>query len=274
MRFVEEKVPIRIFHFSVDSRYRDVELYPSLSQYVVNIPTPFKNVVRVELVSAIYEKYGTENYLNVHIDELGGNLESNNNGIVGVFTQLPLIHPLNLYSSDQFRSVRVFERPLAKLGRLSIRFRSPDGEEYPMQDHLMRFEVHCCKDSSWLQSRGAGLDLFSEYANVYLPEKAKDFALPATPMMMPAAPPAGGASSVSPSSSSFFPGGGGSRSSEVIDPFRGGSVAAVAPTSAHNHHHQQHQRQRRPPPPSINHATSTSAQIRGNGNGSSPVFYK
>lgn len=248
MKFVEEKVPIKVHNYAVDSRHRNRELYPSESQYVINIPTPFKNVVKVELVSAVYEKFGTENYLNVHIDELGGNLESNNNDIVGIFTQLPLIHPLNLYSSQQFKSVKVFERPLAKLGRMSISFRSFDGSLYPMLDHLLRFEIHCCKDESCLQSRGGGLDLFSEYASVYVPENINNFAPPATPMSMPTKSPLFGenarkASVIEPPSvathlSPFGPSGGKTTGTSVNARRPAApSTYTAAPAYNHNHNH-------------------------------------
>mgnify|MGYP006285428833 CR=1 FL=1 len=187
MQYNEEKVPIKVHNFTVDSRFRDTNLYPKANQYVVNIPTPYRNVIKVELVNAVYEKYGTENYLNMHIDELEGNLESNNNQVAGIFTQLPLIHPLNVYNSGitDFRSVRLFERPIGKLGRLTISFRNFDDTPYPMQDHLLRFEIHCCKHAASIENRN--LDLFSEFANVYVPASAP-FASPATPMSSPVAP--------------------------------------------------------------------------------------
>jgi hypothetical protein len=184
MQYAEEKVPIKKHYYSVDSRLRNTDLFPNPNRYVVDIPTPFKNVIKVELVNAVYEKYGTENYLNLHIDELEDNLESNNNQVVGIYTQLPLIKPLNVYNGGQkdFRSIKLFERPIGKLGRLTISFRSFDGSLYPMQDHLMRFEIHCCKHSASIENRN--LDLFSDFANVYVPSGAP-FPSPATPMSTP-----------------------------------------------------------------------------------------
>jgi hypothetical protein len=174
-RYVEEKVPIQVHNYTVDSRFRNTALHPDASKYVVDIPTPFKNVIKVELVNAIYEKHTTENYLNLSIDELDGNLESNNNRVVGLFTQLPLTTPLNVYNgANHFRSVKHFERPLAKLSRMTISFRTFDGALYPMQDHLLRFEIHACKQSSGIENRN--LDVFSEFATVYVPTSASDLA--------------------------------------------------------------------------------------------------
>lgn len=187
MQYSEEKIPIKIHNFTVDSRFRYHDLYPNAHHYVVNIPTPYKNVIKVELVNAIYEKYGTENYLNLHIDELDGNLESNNNQVSGIFTQLPLINPLNVYNGGltDFRSVRSFERPIGKLSKLTISFRNFDQTLYPMQDHLLRFEIHCCKHSASIENRN--LDLFAEYANVYVPSSVP-MSFPVMPMSSAAAP--------------------------------------------------------------------------------------
>jgi len=200
MQYVEEKIPIKVHNFTVDSRLRDQELFPNPAKYVVDIETPYKNVIKVELVNAVYEKYGTENYLNLHIDELDGNLETNNNAVRGVFTQLPLILPLNVYNGgkESFRSVRLFERPLGKLARMTITFTNFDGTLYPMQDHLLRFEITCCKHEASIENRN--LDLFSEHSTVYVPAAAP-FPPPATPMSFPPTPrppPATGKSALVP----------------------------------------------------------------------------
>lgn len=168
--FVERKVPIQVFYFAVDSRLRDRVLFPHPAHYVVDIPTPYKNVVKVELVHAVYETFSDERYVNLHVDELEGNLDSNNNAVKGIFTQLPLIHPVNHYTSNQFRSIRLFERPLGRLGRLTINFRSSDNSPFPMQEHALRFEIHCCKNAGSIEN--CGLDLFSDHVDVYVPAAA------------------------------------------------------------------------------------------------------
>lgn len=169
MNYREEEIPIKTYFVAIDSRYRDKTKYSATNEYVVDFPHPFKNVVSVELVHAIYEKFGVEQYINLYIEELAPNLHSNNNIIAGAFTQLPLINPLNAYDSSQFRSVRLFDQPLSKLSRLSMRFLAPDGSLYPIKEHFLRFEIRCCKNDSVVEN--TNMEIISERAVVYTPLK-------------------------------------------------------------------------------------------------------
>ena len=104
-------------HFiAVDSRYRDKGKYPDPNEFAVDIDPVFKNVVSIELVYAVYDKLGTEQYVNLCINEIDSYLVSNNSSIEGAFTQLPLTKPLNEYTSQKFRSIYVFPNPMAKIG--------------------------------------------------------------------------------------------------------------------------------------------------------------
>jgi hypothetical protein len=173
MQFFEEKLPVKIFHVAIDSRLRDKTKYLNPAEYVVDLNMSFKNVVYVELVSAIYDKFGTEQYVNLYIDELASNLVSNNNTLSGAFTQLPLTLPVNHYTSSMFKSVRLFEQPLSKLSRLTIRFLSHDGTLYPIKDHYLRFEVACCKYEASVESKK--MEIVAKHVLMYIPYvKGKD----------------------------------------------------------------------------------------------------
>ena len=125
----------------IDSRFRDMDKYPSVNSFVVNFDTPFKEVISIEMVYAVYDKLGTEKYVNVYIPEISSFLKSNNNAVEGAFTQLPLIQHLNEYTSQQFRSIKVFDPPLAKLNRFTLNITSEKGLPYPFHDYFMRFEI-------------------------------------------------------------------------------------------------------------------------------------
>lgn len=167
MQFYEERLPVKIHNVAIDSRMRDKGKYSNPADYVIDFPHSFKNVVYVELVLAIYEKFGTEQYVNLYIEELSSNLISNNNIISGAFTQLPLTKPLNRYHHGLFQSIRIFEQPLSKLGRLSIRFISHDGSLYPIKEHYLRFEVACCKYDASLENKK--LEVVAKHAITYTP---------------------------------------------------------------------------------------------------------
>ncbi len=127
-----------------DSRYRDVSQYPNANHFAFDFDSPFKNVISIELVYALYDKgVGNETYVHMLIPELCNFLLSNNTTTSGAFTQLPLNKATNEYTSNKFKSIKVFTPPLSKLGRLTMSLVSGDGKPYPIDDYLVRFEIVC-----------------------------------------------------------------------------------------------------------------------------------
>jgi hypothetical protein len=145
MDYKEKKLPTETKHIGVDSRHRDMQKFPSPSQYVVYFDNIFQNVVSFALVFAVYEKTGVDLYVNLHIDEMSPNLISNSNHVSGSFCQLPMTVALNTYDTSMYKCIKQFEKPLAKLSRLTIKFINSDGELQPMRDHFLKFEVSCLK---------------------------------------------------------------------------------------------------------------------------------
>lgn len=169
LSYQSKSIPVKVHNIAVDSRMRDKDKYPSTTEYVIELTQPFKNVVSVKLVHAIYEKFGTEMYVNLFIDELSPNLISNNNIVSGSFTQLPLIEPLNIYTQDMFESVKTFDQPLSKLSKLSIHFYSYDGSPYPIKDHYLKFEVRCCKFDGHIENRK--MEIISDHVEAHHVDK-------------------------------------------------------------------------------------------------------
>ncbi len=99
----------------------------------------------VALVFAVYEKIGVDLYTNIYIDELSPNLVSNSNHIAGSFCQLPMTSALNVYDTSMYKSIKLFEKPLSKLSKLSIKFIDADGVIQPMRDHFLKFEITTLK---------------------------------------------------------------------------------------------------------------------------------
>lgn len=147
MFFEERTIPTETFNLGIDSTFRDVAKYPASNKYVIVFDNVFKDVISVQLVFAVYEKNGIEPYVNLDIEELSPNLISNSQYLANSFCQLPLLEPLNTYNTSLFKCIKTFEKPLAKLSRLSIKFLKPDGSEYPIRDHFLKFEIKCMKFS-------------------------------------------------------------------------------------------------------------------------------
>lgn len=155
MQFYEEKIPVKTHVILIDSLQRDVEQYPSPASYVVDLDLPLKNVVAVNLVYAIYERGSTsDKHVALLIPELAPSNLSNSNLYKSAFTVLPVLHTVNTYSNKQhFESVRIFEAPMARLPRLNIRFLLSNGSLAGIGEHLLRFEVECCKYDSSVEAR-------------------------------------------------------------------------------------------------------------------------
>jgi hypothetical protein len=141
-------VPTETFNIGIDSEFRDKQKYPNPHTYTVAFDNVFKNVVSVELVLAMYGKFTIDQYINLCIEELSPNLESNSNYVRGSFTQLPLLDNLNRYDRGMYESVKVFEKPIAKLHKFTIRFITPSGQDYPIREHFLRFQVTCMRSQA------------------------------------------------------------------------------------------------------------------------------
>lgn len=131
----------RSIYLTLDSRNRDTGTYPLSNHYIYKFDDVIKNVESVELVYAIYDKVGTDFYANIHIEEISPNTISNNSHIRDSFTQLPMLTYLNEYTTKQFRSIKVYNKPISKLTKFSIRFLKYDGSLYPMNEHLLIFQI-------------------------------------------------------------------------------------------------------------------------------------
>jgi hypothetical protein len=145
MDYKEKKLPTDTKHIGIDSRHRDMAKFPNASQYTVYFDNVFQNVVSVSLVFAVYEKTGTELYVNLHIEEMSPNLISNSNHVSGSFCQLPMTNALNTYDTSMYKCTKQFEKPLAKLSKLTIKFIKSTGELYNMREHFLKFEIACLK---------------------------------------------------------------------------------------------------------------------------------
>lgn len=161
----ETTFPTEVYHIGIDSKFRNKQKYPDAHTYVIDFENVYKNVVSVELVFAIYDRTSTDFYCNLHIDELGHNLDSNSTHISGSFTQLPMIQNVNTYDRSLYKSIKIFEKPLAKLGKLTIRFLNPDGKPYGIRDHFLRFEVTCMKFNSTVEWKN--LEMVSQTASMF-----------------------------------------------------------------------------------------------------------
>lgn len=165
-------IPTDTFYIAIDSRYRDVAKFPTTSSYVVHLDTVFKNVISVELVHAIYDRpAGAVNmkYVNLFVDELSGNVTTNSDFMKGSFTQLPITESSMgrslIYERNQYRSIKMFDKPLSKLARLTIRFMGYDGAVFPISDHYLRFEITCMKTSAIPEWKD--MDIVSNSMNVF-----------------------------------------------------------------------------------------------------------
>lgn len=137
----------KTFSLGVDSRCRDTATCPLPNAYTVDMPTVMRNVLRAELVYAMYEVTEPgQRLLNLHVDELAvPSMMYNANALSGVLAQLPVTRGgINEFSGQRsFRVVREFSPPCAKMSKLRVRFITPDGGLASAPEHYLRFEFTC-----------------------------------------------------------------------------------------------------------------------------------
>lgn len=132
------------YYISVDSRHRDRGVWPSSAQYEVKFDPPsgfagaclqrsFKSVVSLELMHAIYPNSSnvlSEMYLNLHIPEVDGIIETTNAGsrcfaklipsaAVGYFVQS--------FQDPTRRPKKIFPFRGARLDKITVEFRDANG---------------------------------------------------------------------------------------------------------------------------------------------------
>jgi hypothetical protein len=163
--FEQKVIPTEVFTLGVDSRYRNLATYPNANSYVIQFDRVYKNVVSLELVLALYEKTTTDQYVNLVLEDVDCNMESNSQYIRKAFTQLPLTQTSCVYDAHSFRSIKIFEKPLAKMAKLTVSFVDPNGGAYPMRDHFLRFEITCMKFQQTAEWKN--LDMVSKSVNMF-----------------------------------------------------------------------------------------------------------
>jgi len=171
-----------LYTIVVDSSFRDKAAYPTAGNYVIHLNNVLKGVASLELTYGMYASAPDvaalpTKYVNMFIDEMQSTLFSNAPAMMGAFTQLPMTESYNTYSAlKAYASIKVFEQPLMKLSRLSIKFTLPNGDALTsMPDHLLRFDIRCLRQKEWGD------------ANAFAPKTATSSAVlpPTVPLQIP-----------------------------------------------------------------------------------------
>lgn len=120
----------------VSSKDRDINTYPSSSQFVINLDQEYRNISNVELIQAIVpdkNSVTTEPYLLLNAKELENTMDSNNKQIYESFAILQTCQPTIAGSFLQIDK-RIFENvilnyktPKASLSKLSLSITDADG---------------------------------------------------------------------------------------------------------------------------------------------------
>lgn len=132
-------------YVSISSSNRDSTNYPLHYNYRINLDFPYKNVKKIELISAILPNQAAsssggnilnEPYLTVDIDELNFIEYPNNIGSSALkgFAILPLKPATGGFINPElncvFHKSKVYKTPLGSLSNFSIKIRNSVGELY------------------------------------------------------------------------------------------------------------------------------------------------
>jgi hypothetical protein len=120
----------------VSSKDRDTSVYPSSSNFVIQLQQEYKNITSVELIQAIVpdkNNVTVEPYLLLKVNEFENTMESNNKHIYDSFAVLQVCQPT---VPDSFLQIdkRIFENvtlnyrtPRASLSKITIQITNSDG---------------------------------------------------------------------------------------------------------------------------------------------------
>jgi hypothetical protein len=143
---------IQSFYLVVDSRDRNVTVYPDTNNYVIQLEDGVKNVTEVELIYALYHKKDEEFYVNLQIEEFLPDTISNNQYSKSAFVQLPMTDYVNEFTNNRISAKKIFKQPISKLNRLTIKFVNHDGQFNKVGEHFLKFEIKCYNSSEVIES--------------------------------------------------------------------------------------------------------------------------
>lgn len=127
----------RDYYLSVGSKDRNVETYPSSSQFSIRLPKEYKNIHSVELIQAIIPHKNNvthEPYLVLSIDELKDTIESKDSNIADSFAILMLNTPvengkfISIDNRIHENTVLKFNTPKASLSKMTVKITDFDGD--------------------------------------------------------------------------------------------------------------------------------------------------
>lgn len=123
----------------VSSADRDTSVYPSSSDFVIQLQKEYKNIISVELIQAIVpdkNNVTAEPYLLLKVNELENTMDSNNKQVYDSFAILQVCTPTVANSFLQIDK-RIFENvalnyitPRASLSKLTIKITDADGNVF------------------------------------------------------------------------------------------------------------------------------------------------
>lgn len=117
------------YYLTVSSRDRDAVQYPSVSTYMVQFPTEFKNITEIELIQAIIPHKNDvekEPYLLLKIEELEDVMVSKDRNISDAFAILQMSPPVTTGGFIQMdkriheNTSKIYQTPRANLSRMTI----------------------------------------------------------------------------------------------------------------------------------------------------------
>lgn len=123
------------YFLTVSSVTRDTDIYPDVSNYNINLDTPFKNIHSIELIQCIIpdkNSVTSEPYLLLQIKEVKDVMIAQDQNILNSFAILQLCTPvvsggfINIDKRIHENVVKVFHTPIS-LSRISIKITKFDG---------------------------------------------------------------------------------------------------------------------------------------------------
>jgi hypothetical protein len=128
------------YYLTIRSSDRDVLVYPSSSNFSIELPKEYKNVYSVELIQAIIpdkNNITSEPYLLLSIDELDTVMDSIDKSVSDSFAMLLLTNPplvsgsfISIDTRIHENTVLYYKTPKSKLSKMTIKILNTDGDVF------------------------------------------------------------------------------------------------------------------------------------------------
>lgn len=141
-----------IHYLVISSKDRNLEVYPSVSNYKIELPETYYDIKSIDLIQSIIPDKNSvtlEPYLLLKIDEIDDVMNASNTNIAKSFAMLQMTSPvvsggfINIDKKIHEQVLKIYKTPKASLSTMTISIRDCDGNIFSFGTGGNTLEKNC-----------------------------------------------------------------------------------------------------------------------------------